>query len=184
MWLLMAPLLIQIAPDHGDPIKASDDLLVSRFIKAVDAGSAEAVASATGNRLFRMRENNDVVPATPAEFLSEISGCIHDEITRFPATREIGIAWGCAGKENVRYDDTRPGHMIAYMTTIRFIDGVPSYFFYDIPMNSRPTPLMGLAPTGKATLKWQACDMLRQASVQSWTLSPDLESALKAACTG
>jgi len=184
MWLLMAPSLMQIGPDHGEPIKASDDLTVSRFINAVEAGSAGEISSATGNRLFRRRANNDFVQVTSAEFLAEISGCVHDEVTHFPATREIGIAWGCARQENVRNDDVRSGHMTAYMTTIRFSDGVPSYFFYEIPMNTRPAPLMGVTLTGKATLKWQACDMLRQAMAQSYTLSADVETALKAACTG
>lgn len=94
----------------------------------------------------------------------------HDEVKQSPATREIVIKWGCDAQVNVRRNQ-RSAFTITYVTAIRFAAGIPSYFYHEIPPRQRTT-------------QWQACEMLRQSREQVYTLSDDVEAALKVACAG
>lgn len=164
---------MQVVPGPG-LVRNPDDPLINRFIKAIDAGSASDVTRTTEGRLYRVREKNDFVLVTSTEFLSDIDGCVHDEITQSASTRDIEIKWGCRWQANVRRAGVRQEDMTTYVTTIRFTAGVPSYFYQALPLGGR----------SPATLKQQSCEMLRHARDQSVTLSTDVEAALKTACTG
>jgi hypothetical protein len=173
IWSFLAPALMQVSP-IPDVARTPDDPLISRFLKAIDAGSASQVTVATEGRLFKVVGNNDFVRVRPTELLLDIGGCIHDEITQSPSTREIEVRWGCPWKISRGPDDRRHGSMTTYVTTIRFTAGVPSYIYHELPLSGRSPP----------TLKQQSCDMLRDARDKAFTLSTDVEAALKAACTG
>ncbi|MEP7008567.1 MAG: hypothetical protein ABI810_21485 [Sphingomonas bacterium] len=172
IWFL-APALLQLSP-VPDVIRNADDPLVSRFLRAIDAGSASEVTAVTEGRLFKVQGNKVFVRVRSTEFLLDIDGCIHDEITQSPSTREIDVKWGCPWQADVRWNGHRHEDMRTYVTTIRFTAGVPSYFYHELPLGGRSPP----------TLKQQSCDMLRDARDQAVTLSTDVEAALKAACTG
>lgn len=172
VWSFVAMSLIHLSP-VPDVVHNPDDPLISRFLKAIDAGSASDVTAATGGRLFKVQGDTDFVRVRPTDFLLDIGGCVHDEITRSPSTRQIDVRWGCPWKISSGPDDRRHGNMTTYVTTIRFTGGVPSYFYHELPLGA-PTP----------TLKQQSCEMLRDARDKSVTLSAEVEAALKAACTG
>lgn len=165
--------LMQLSP-VSDVVRKPDDPLISRFVKAIDAGSGSEVTAATEGRLFKVQGSNDFVRVRSTEFLLDIGGCVHDEITQSPSTREIEVRWGCPRKTSKGPDDRRRGYMTTYVTTIRFTAGVPSYFYHELELGGRSPP----------TLKQQSCDMLRHARDKSITLSTEVEAALKAACTG
>ena len=173
VWSFVALSLMQLNPGP-DVVRSPDDPLISRFLKAIDAGSASEVTAATEGRLFKVQGNNDSVRVRSTEFLLDIDGCIHDEITQSPSTREIDVKWGCPWQSNVRWNGHRHRDMRTYVTTIRFAAGVPSYFYHELPLGGRSPP----------TLKQQSCKMLRDARDRSITLSTEVEAALKAACTG
>ncbi|MEO7689379.1 MAG: hypothetical protein ABIS51_08840 [Sphingomonas sp.] len=174
IWSFLAPALMQVSP-IPDVARHPDDPLISRLLRAIDAGSASQVTAATEGRLFKVVGNNDFVRVRPTEFLLDIDGCIHDEITQSPSTRDIDVKWGCPWQANVRWNGRRHRDMRTYVTTIRFTAaGVPSYFYHELPLGGRSPP----------TLKQQSCDMLRDARDKAFTLSTDVEAALKAACSG
>ncbi|MEO9130430.1 MAG: hypothetical protein ABI240_04405 [Sphingomonas sp.] len=169
IWLFMAPLLMEASPVQH-LARNPDDALVNRFVRAIYARSESEISRVTEGRLFRVRAENDSVRVTSAEFLSTMDGCVHDEVTQSPATREIVIKWNCDGQVNVRRNQ-RQRPTVTYATGIRFASGVPSYFYREIPPPQRTT-------------EQQACDMLRQSREQVYTLSDDIEAALKVACAG
>ena len=173
VWTFAALSLMQLSPVPNG-VRKPDDPLISRFLKAIDAGSASEVAAATEGRLFKVQENSDFVRVRPTELLLDIGGCVHDEITQSPSTGEIEVRWGCPWKINSGPDDRRHGNMTTYVTTIRFTAGVPSYFYHELELGGR----------SPSTLKQQSCDMLRHARDKSVSLSTVVDAALRAACTG